>query len=69
MSDATKKITQEDLASLHYFWFQKGDLTRWVFWEEKLPDLRREYPEIVKAWEDYKAADRILDHVIKGVQP
>jgi len=61
------KITDDDLGMISYFWTEKGDPESWCFWEEKLPDLEREYPEVVQAWISYKIAERILDAVLKGV--
>ncbi len=61
----TYKLTDEDLASIRYFWFGKGDIERWSGWSSARPAVAREYPEIIKALEDYKTSIRTLNAVIK----
>jgi len=63
----TEKITDEDLDMVRYFWEEKGDVTRWVQWKEKLPLLRKQYPELVDAVDRYRIAVLTLSAVIKEV--
>lgn len=58
-------LTEEDKSDIVYFWQEKGDLTRWCGWERAKPAVAQEYPEIIKAWEDYRAAVRTLNIVVK----
>ena len=59
------KLTDEDLSSIAYFWLEKGDLERWTGWEQAKPAVARQYPEILKAWEDYKTSIRTMNAVVK----
>ncbi len=52
---------------IRYFWEEKGDLERNADWENVIPILERECPQIVKAWRDYIAARAILDAVVKSL--
>jgi hypothetical protein len=59
-------LTEEDLNMLDYFWNQKEDLERWSSWKDRKPAIQATHPEIIKAWEDYKMARRILTAIIAG---
>jgi len=58
------KLTDEHLSMLKYFWEEKGDLERYYAFEELKPIIQEERPEIMKAWNDYKASITILDAVL-----
>lgn len=49
-------LTRADLSNFRYYWNEYEDLERSGQWEDKLPALREECPELVAAWETYKAA-------------
>lgn len=68
MENEDYKLTQEDLDSLCYFWTHKSDLTRWSGWERAQPALRRQFPEILAAWENYIVGGRTLTAVLKHAQ-
>ena len=57
---------EEIVNMLRYFWQEKGDLERWV--DFKRPEVVGEFPEVIKAWNDYKAAEGILSAVIQGLK-
>ena len=59
------KLTDEDKSLIRYFWEEKGDITRFGSWEKVKPALRREFPEILKAWEDLNTAKRTLSRLVK----
>lgn len=59
-------MTDEDARMLDYFWNEKGDLERWSNWHARREAIRESHPEIIKAWEDYKVARRMLSVVIKA---
>lgn len=67
MSDLSKdqKVDAGDLRSLQYFWEEKDDLERSAMWTKLQPALREQYPEILKAWSDYKASRTIVTAVIQ----
>ena len=46
-----------------YFWQEKGDLERWSSYDREY--LAREFPAVLKAWEDYKASRAVLDAVVR----
>ena len=51
--------------SIGYFWKEKGDIERFTSFDRKY--LAREFPEVLKAWDDYKASRRVLDAVVRDV--
>lgn len=53
-----------ELDMLAYFWDEKGDLERYTGWDELQTELQAKYPEIVKAWQDYKTSRRTLTAVL-----
>ena len=61
------RITGNDISMLQYFWTDKEDLERCMLWRDMVPALREQFPEILKAWEDYKTARRMLTAVLDGV--
>lgn len=63
-----KKLTEEQLNDLKYFWEFKGDLERYSSFEELKPIIQQDYPEIIKAWNDYKASIAILNLVMENVE-
>lgn len=60
-------ITEEEKRMLQYFWEAKGDLERYCKFEEIKPKLQKEYPEVIKAWNDYKVSERILTAVLESI--
>lgn len=60
-------ITEQDLASIRFFWEEKEDVERWIQWKDKLPLLREQHPELVDAVERYRIAKLTLSAVVKGV--
>ncbi len=62
------ELTEEDIRSISYFWLEKHDLERWAGWEEAKPAVARQFPELLKAWEDYKTNARTLDAVVKNMK-
>ena len=63
-----KKITEDDIRMVKYFWDEKGDVKRWAEWNEHLADFEKEFPELVKVVQDYDMAKKILNAVIKGIE-
>ena len=56
-----QELTREDMGILRYFWEEYRDITRYSKYEEILSTLKKEHPEIVKAWEEYKVAKQRLN--------
>ncbi len=61
------KLTEGDKRSLQYFWEEKSDLETMICFEELVPLIEKEYPEVMKAWLDYKISIRTLNAVIKNM--
>ena len=49
--------------SIQYFWEEKGDLERWSGFDREY--LAREFPAVLKAWDDYKACRAVLGAVVR----
>ena len=60
-------LTEQDLNDLQYFWQVKEDLERLSTFERLMPILEKEKPEVLKAWNDYKASKKRLDIVIHSL--
>lgn len=58
------KLTDTDLNDLIYFWTYQHDLENLTSFKRLMPILEREKPEILKAWNDYKASIKILDLIM-----
>lgn len=56
-------MDRDEVASMiSYFWQEKGDLERWAGFDRDY--LAREFPAVLKAWDDYKASRAALDAVV-----
>lgn len=62
-----KKFTEGELDMLRHFWNEYEDLSRYSEWEELVPILERDYPEIISAWRSYNTAVYTLSAVLNGV--
>lgn len=63
-----RELTEDDINNLKYFWEEKGDIERYVHFEELKPQIQEQFPELLKAWSDYKTSIKIMDAVIKSIQ-
>lgn len=61
------KLTEEEKLDLKYFWEEKRDLERLYTFDELKPKIQEEFPEILKAWYDYKASIKIMTAVINTI--
>lgn len=61
-------MTREDICDIQYFHTYKGDITRWMGWEDNLDNIRFSHPELIKAMQDANAAERILDIVVDNLE-
>ena len=62
------KLTEGDIMDIIYFWNEKGDLERMSNFNDLIPLLQVDYPEVLKAWFDYKASMNIMDAVISNLE-
>lgn len=60
-------LTEDDKAMISYFWTERGDMTRWVFWEEKLPDIEKELPHLIDAMRRLESAQKTLDAIVRSL--
>lgn len=61
------ELTKQDINDLQYFWQEKQDLERFVDFERLKPLIQEKKPELIKAWNNYKASVKILDLVIENL--
>ena len=59
-----KKKRHELISDLSYFWTEKEDLERLSGFNPAV--VRAEFPEVLKCWQDYKMARKILSSVIRS---
>ena len=62
-----ERLTDAQISLLKYFWEDKGDLERFGKFEQLKPQIQEQYPELLKAWYDYKASIKIMDAVVKSL--
>lgn len=60
------RLSLENLYTLRYFWEEKHDLTRWTGFEQALPALRNDRPDILAAWAAYLAAVQQMHEVVQS---
>jgi hypothetical protein len=54
------------MSSLQYFWDTKEDIERWAGLSENYDIIMLYNPEIIKAWEEYKAALKNMGNAVYG---
>lgn len=54
----------ELISDLSYFWKEKGDITRLAGFDIK--KVQEEFPEVLRAWNDYKHAELALSLIIEN---
>lgn len=60
-------ISKEETARLlAYFWESKGDIEGWSGFDRET--VAREFPAVLKAWDDYKTSRLVLDAVIRDMK-
>lgn len=60
-------LSESDKEMISYFWEECGDLKRWSAWQEKLPAIKEEYPELVAAVENLEIAKRTISAIVKSI--
>ena len=60
-------MDREDVVKMiAYFWQEKGDMERWCDFDRDY--LAREFPAVLKAWDDYKISRLVLDAVVRDAR-
>lgn len=62
-----QKLKPHQVTTLKYYWEDRNDLERWAEFEGLKPQIEKEYPQLLKAWNDYKISVAIMDAVIKSL--
>ncbi len=57
-------MTEEDRGMVIYFIQEKGDVERWVSWEDKKDEIFREHPDLKDALDRVESAERFLQAVL-----
>ena len=57
----------DDLTTLKYFWNCKGDVTKWMEWDDKKESLRKSYPDIIDAIEQHIMLDALITNLINRI--
>ena len=66
MTEEQQEELEGHVLSLKYFWEEKGDMERYCYFEEIKSLIEEHYPEILKAWYDYKLSKKILNNIVNG---
>jgi hypothetical protein len=62
---AARPLTEDELSDLWWAWTDREDLTYASWFDARSPLLERDYPELVKAWRDYQAANEQMTRVME----
>lgn len=50
---------------MRYFWEEKGDIERYSSFSRER--TAAEFPEVLKAWDDYNTSRKVLSAVLRGL--
>ncbi len=59
------ELTVHDYDMVYYFWTERGRIDGWGDWDKLKPLFAEKHPELIKAWDDYKTARKILELVVE----
>jgi hypothetical protein len=62
---AARPLTEDELSDLWWAWTDREDLTYASWFEPRIPSLESDYPELVKAWRDYRDAQTAMSAVME----
>lgn len=62
-----EKLTEEQILDIQYFWEDKRDIERYCDFEKLKPQIQEQFPELLKAWHDYKASIKIMSAVVHSI--
>ncbi len=60
-------LSSTDYAMIRYFILVKGDITRWVYWNEKKALVQKLHPELIVALEQKIVADRTIKAIVESL--
>jgi len=64
-----EQLTEEDYASIVYFWMEKGDITRWSEWEDRKGLFQYYHPELIEAMKRLTVAKITMNLVVDSFPP
>ena len=62
---ATEESREAYADMMRYFWEEKGDIERYASFSRER--TATEFPEVLKAWDDYNTARKVLSAVLRGL--
>jgi len=60
-------ITAEDYRSISYFWYQKGDFTRYTGWKDIEAEMRVKHPQFFLAYDQMQLAKETFNFVLDEI--
>lgn len=63
----SRKLTEDEIRNLQYFWQEKGDLERLSGFNVLVPLLKEQAPIFWIAWTNYKSAIKHMDASCKNL--
>ena len=60
-------ITEDDIWKVKYFHTEKGDITRWVHWDDKKSLFEKQFPELIDAMKRAHIAEKTLDAIVNNL--
>ncbi len=64
MANKARKVTDEDLTMLKFFWDKFKDLEVYTCFGDIKADLKKNHYEIWGAWRTYKRSVKVLDKLL-----
>lgn len=61
-------LTTENINVILYFCREKGDPERIIDWQDLLPQVSIQFPELIEAWEARKAAVKRFYEVVDKIE-
>lgn len=60
-------MSEDEKATIKYFWTEKGDVTRWCEWDEHKEEIRKTNPELVAAVDNLVVAKLTLTAIVRSL--
>ena len=52
---------------MNYFILNKGDITRWVEWENRKRSIQKKFPELIYAIDNFEHAKETLHRITQNI--
>lgn len=60
-----REYNEDDLNMIRYFWEEKGDIFRYASFEDIEVSVRRDFPQLFEAWDNYLKSIENLNNICK----